>query len=186
MYGNASSALLLNGRISPVFPCKRGVRQGCNLSPLLFCLYVVDLEQTLRNEQSGAVTLVHTRLPLLMFADDLVLLADSHTGLQRSLDILAEYCHKWHIDIQEKTKVVVFSRSRYPQNYSFSINESILEITNEYKYLGLLLQRNGTYKKAATTLAGQANKALFSLMSKASHLASTIPSLLFLATCLVL
>ena len=179
MYGNASSALLLNGHISPVFPCKRGVRQGCNLSPLLFCLYVADLEQTLRNEQSGAVTLVHTRLPLLMFADDLVLLADSNTGLQRSLDILAEYCQKWHIKVnQEKTKVVVFSRSRYPQNYSFSIDESILGITNEYKYLGLLLQRNGTYKKAATTLAGQANKALFSLMSKASHLHYPKPALL--------
>ena len=137
MYGNASSALLLDGHISPVFPCKRGVRQGCNLNNLLFCLYVADLEQTLRNEQSGAVTLVHTRLPLLMFADDLVLLADNHIGLQRSLEIRAEYCYKWHIQVNlVKTKVVVFSRDRCPQNYSFSINESIFEITNEYKYLG--------------------------------------------------
>ena len=163
----------------PLFFCKQGVRQGCNLSPLLFCLYVADLEQTLRNEQSGAVTLVHTRLPLLMFADDLVLLADNHIGLQRYLEILAEYCHKWHIQVNfVKTKVVVFSRDRCPQNYSFSINESILEITNEYKYSGLLLQSNGTYKKAVTTLAGQANKALFSLMSKASHLHYPKPALL--------
>ena len=117
MYGNASSALLLNGHISPVFPCKRRVRQGCNLNPLLFCLYVADLEQTLKNEQSGAVTLVHTRLPLLIFADDLVLLADNHIGLLRSLEILVKYCHKWHIHVNlVKTKVVMFSRDRCPQN----------------------------------------------------------------------
>ena len=95
----------------------------------------VDLEQTLKSKHSGNVTLIHTKLPLLLFADDLVLLADNHTGLQKSLDILAEYCQKWHIQVNfVKTKVLVFSRSRSPgpQNYTFAINQSIVETTNEY------------------------------------------------------
>ena len=181
MYGDASSAVSLNDQISPVFPCKRGVRQGCNLSPLLFCIFIADLEQTLKSKHSGNLTLIHTKLPLLLFADDLVLLADNHTGLQKSLDILAEYCQKWHIQVNfVKTKVLVFSRSRSPgpQNYTFAINQSIVETTNEYKYLGLLLCRNGTYKKAITTLAGQAKKALFCPMTKASRLYYPKPALL--------
>ena len=123
MYGNASSALLLNGRISPVFPCKRGVRQGRNLSPLLFCLYVADLEQTLRNEQSDVVTLVHTRLTLLMFADDLVLLADSHTGLQRC-HVAPTLSRSRAMATKRKTRHY-YSTRNFPSTVSFGMQASV-------------------------------------------------------------
>ena len=37
------------GHLSDLFPCKTGLRQGDNLSPLLFSLYLNDLSDTLVN-----------------------------------------------------------------------------------------------------------------------------------------
>ena len=48
----------------------------------------------------------------------------------------------------------------------------------EYKYLGLLFDSNGLSTKASLTLAGQANKALFSLLWKAHYLHYPDPDLI--------
>jgi hypothetical protein len=49
LFDSASSAVLLNGIPSSSFKCKRGVRQGDPLSPLLFVL-AADILQTLINQ----------------------------------------------------------------------------------------------------------------------------------------
>ena len=38
-----------------IFYTEKGLKQGCPLSPLLFALYISDLETTLRNFQSGGI-----------------------------------------------------------------------------------------------------------------------------------
>ena len=67
------------------------MRQGCNLSPLLFSLYINDLETYLATNIAGSITLSNLKAQLLLFADDLVLLADSESGLQNSMDRLDEF-----------------------------------------------------------------------------------------------
>ena len=49
---------------------------------------------------------------------------------------------------------------------------------SSYKYLGVILSDNGSFKLAISTLANQANKALFSLMRTVSNLAFPSPSLI--------
>jgi len=44
MYANACSSVKMNGELSPHLRCTRGLRQGCHLSPLLFNLFMADLE----------------------------------------------------------------------------------------------------------------------------------------------
>ena len=53
MYSNASSVVMMDGCISTSFPCKIGVKQGCPLSPILFSLYISDLESQISCKSTG-------------------------------------------------------------------------------------------------------------------------------------
>jgi hypothetical protein len=58
---SGSSAVLLNGVPEKIFKCKRGVRQGDPLSPLLFML-VAELLQILVN-RAASMDLLTTPIP---------------------------------------------------------------------------------------------------------------------------
>ena len=77
MYSNASSVVMMDGCISTSFPCKIGVRQGCPLSPILFSLYISDLESQISCESTGFITILNLSISTLIFAEDLALFADS-------------------------------------------------------------------------------------------------------------
>ena len=63
-----------------------GVKQGCALSPTVFGLYVDGLEKHLLNMTGiDAPTHIGVMVPLLLYADDLILMSESAAGLQRHL-----------------------------------------------------------------------------------------------------
>ena len=70
-----------------------GMKQGCSLSPTLFGLYIDKLEDFLGNSsQPGDRCYLHEVLiSILLFADDVVLLASSSDNLQRLLDGVASF-----------------------------------------------------------------------------------------------
>ena len=53
MYKTAKSCVTSDGQISDTFPCLLGVRQGENLSPLLFSIYLSDLQLFLQDAHKG-------------------------------------------------------------------------------------------------------------------------------------
>ena len=81
----------MNGKLSDSFPCQTGVRQGENLSPLLFAIYLHDFKQFLQDKYNGLNLLSeiqnqnnlpnemenYIKLLVLMYADDTILLAES-------------------------------------------------------------------------------------------------------------
>ena len=60
MYKSAKSCVAINGLLTDNFSCLIGVRQGENLSPLLFSLYLNDLQEFLQKAHMG---LTHSRRP---------------------------------------------------------------------------------------------------------------------------
>ena len=48
MYKSAKSCVAINGLLNDNFSCLIGARQGKNLSPLLFSLYLNDLQDFLQ------------------------------------------------------------------------------------------------------------------------------------------
>ncbi len=92
------------GNYRIISECNKGVRQGCPVSPILFALYTSDLMK----EYGHGVMLANRKLPGLMFADDIALLADTPVNLQSALDKLHIYCEKWALKVnKKKTKVMV-------------------------------------------------------------------------------
>ena len=72
--------------------CTAGVKQGCPLSPLLFGLYIDLLERKLWAIMTDAPKLHTLLVPILLFADDVILMATSLHGLQKQLDALSRFC----------------------------------------------------------------------------------------------
>ena len=153
MYNQASSRVTLNSETSDEFLYRKGVRQGCNLSPLLFSVFINDLEKYLLENNSGSIEINSTPVCLLLFADDLVLLSDLSTGLQKSIQILGDYCSKWDLRINlEKTKVI-FSRRNDPSPL-YDLYKQKIEVTKTYRYLGIFITSNGSLKTAHSSQTG--------------------------------
>lgn len=96
MYMGIKSLVKLNGIAFNFFECNVGVRQGENLSPFLFSLYINDLEnflleknivglQSISNEIENEL-LLHLKLLILFYADDTVIMAESTEDLQNALN----------------------------------------------------------------------------------------------------
>ena len=68
----------------------------------------------------------------MMFADDLLLLSTSASGLQNSIDILCEYCAQWklHINIK-KTKIMTFSKSGNINRTKYKLMRNEIEHVRE-------------------------------------------------------
>ena len=75
-----------------------GVRQGDNLRPTLFKLFINDIHNIF-DDSCSPVSLLTRKLHCLLYADDLVLLSESPQGLQNSLTKLSNYCDEWGLQI---------------------------------------------------------------------------------------
>ena len=185
MYGNIKSAVSVNGTTSNCFQCNIGVRQGENLSPLMFSIYLNDLHNFISN--SGIVNgvninqseldnnaLTFLKLFIILYADDTVLMSESANDLQNSLNKYQEYCDTWKLTVNtSKSNILIFSKGRLG-NYNFTYQGQALEIVNEYKYLGILFSKSGSFYNAKKHIAKQGTRALYSLLKKVKRLSLPI------------
>jgi hypothetical protein len=97
------------------------IKQGCNLSPTLFNLFINDLSDIF-DRSCTPVKLNDTNLSCLLYADDLVLLSESRAGLQNCLTKLVYYTKKWKLNINlKKSKVLIFGTPTQKRWHSTSI-----------------------------------------------------------------
>ena len=103
MYFKVQSRVRVDLQVyTEAFPCKKGVRQECSMSPLLFNLFVSDLQAYLE-ENCVRVRLNEQWISILMFANYLMLLSSSENGLKKHLKTLESYCKKW--ELRQKTSI---------------------------------------------------------------------------------
>ncbi len=96
---------MLNCLISEYFMSFKGIRQRENHSPLLFSLYINDLEDYRISQDcqyldfNDEMLNQYMKILMLMYADDTIIVADSKEGLQKALNCLEDYCSKWKLKV---------------------------------------------------------------------------------------
>ena len=111
MYENVKSCVKHCSSYSDYFNYAVGLRQGEVMSPLLFSLFVEDLELFLQNDVSSGLSIDDIVLILLLFADDMAIIGKSPGEVQKHLDLVSNYCKCWGLKVNtDKTKIMVFRK----------------------------------------------------------------------------
>ena len=111
IYANVESSVLVNEERTKFFPITIGLRQGCILSPLLFDL-LNGLVDVIKRANVG-IQYGNEKIALLLFADDIVLMAETKQDLPTLMDITYEFSQKWRFNFNyDKCAVMVFQFKR--------------------------------------------------------------------------
>ena len=167
MYDNPNYIIKNAGSFSKPIISNIGVKQGCNLSPLLFNIFVNDIHDIF-GDSCTPLKMNSSLLSSLSFADDLVILSETSLGLQNSLNNLETYCKNWGLSINaKKTKVVVFNKpfTKKIRNLKFHIGTSQIDVQNSYCYLGIFISNTGNFSKSHENLFRKATRAKYSLLA---------------------
>lgn len=146
---NDTQVCVWNGEeLSSWFNTTMGVRQGCLLSPLLFALYLNDLDE----ELVGGIDINGWRIKLLMYADDVVLISDQPGSFQAMINQLEQYCNKWNLTVNtSKSKTMIFSsggRKGRAEQWKYKGEE--IETVSSFVYLGIELTPKLSFKNHLT------------------------------------
>jgi hypothetical protein len=152
-----------NGCLSPEFESFNGVPQGDPLSPLLFSLFTSDLPDFISHE---GVYLGSTEIKYLLYADDLVLLANQPGELQKALNQLCQYVGESKLTVNAlKTKCVAFYNGSRPTAH-FHFNGQVLENCNKFTYLGVVFTTRLSARKHIEHVVSKCNGTIGLLFSQ--------------------
>ena len=180
IYADVKTCIKTPVGLKDYLPCPLGVRQGCIISPIMFILFLNDMQDFISLNSHG-IDIETIKLFVLLFADDLVMSAETVIELQRMINRLWEYCDIWHLTINlVKTKVIVFRNGGSLRHFEFwKFGDKVLDVVTYYKYLGILFSSRNSWFMTKKTLANQASKTLFAIKSKLSRFGGVHLSLLF-------
>ena len=132
---NRKQRVVLNGSPS-VYSCvKSGVPQGSVLGPLLFLVYINDLEWNITSN-------------IKFFVDDTMLFSIvkdpgiSASDLNHDLEIIRQWVHQWKLEFNptKQAMEVLFSCKKFrPIHPQLIFNGSIVKKVHEHKHLDLIL-----------------------------------------------
>lgn len=107
LYSGTTASVWCREGLTESFTTTIGLRQGCICSPNLFSLFVNDLPNFLE----GGCKFGKEKINILMYADDVVLIAPTATVLQHMINRLENYCDLWNLCVNlDKSKVMVFRK----------------------------------------------------------------------------
>ncbi|KAE9524312.1 hypothetical protein AGLY_015351 [Aphis glycines] len=146
MYKSQTVIIQIDGK-EQAAKIKKGVRQGCILSPMLFNLYIEEAMKELRVEIQKGVRIGGTMVTALRFADDIAFCAEREDDLQNTLVAIDRILkNKYGMKLnKKKTKVMVYSKT-YPQ-------------VQQFTYLGSNITDDGRSKTNIICRIAQAKRA---------------------------
>ena len=171
MYSKVSLQVDVGVGLTKTFNSHIGVRQGDNLSPTLFNIFVNDIPDIF-DGQCDSVHLTGRYINCLLYADDLVLLSETSNGLQRAMSKLQDYCDKWGLTVNAlKTKALVIN-PRGKGSPNLYLDGNTVEVVDKVTYLGLVLDKDANFKSCLKSMYQKGLKVFFKLKKMLSPLPS--------------
>lgn len=145
IYSKTNFTVWTGEELSEKFETTSGVKQGCLLSPTLFSIYLNDLHDFIK----GGVNIENLNVRLLLYADDIVLLADDINIMQEMICNLEKYCLLWNLEVNiSKSEMVIFRNGgKLSKLEKFRFNGEPIKVTAEYTYLGVTLTPKMSFSK---------------------------------------
>ncbi|OXA47756.1 Retrovirus-related Pol polyprotein from type-1 retrotransposable element R2 [Folsomia candida] len=138
-------------------PIDKGVLQGDGASPITFNSYIDSVVNDMYNSDVPGVAIGSRLVHLLLFADDIVLIANTADQLQLKINILSKSFKEMGLTVNiGKTKVVAFSKRKMKTNPKILWNGEELEVVDTYTYLGVIFHRNGHFSTAKSHFTSKA------------------------------
>ena len=164
LYDNAIIKVESNNNFTDPIKVTKGVLQGETLSPLLFSLFLSDLEVYLLSKGIRGVSMTHlVEILLLGYADDIVILADSYIVMKKILKHLFDYCNINDLEPNlSKSKLILFQKGGHghkKKRAPFLFGTEEVEYVKEYTYLGITFTQTALFTKAANELISKAKYA---------------------------
>lgn len=132
-----------------------GLNQGDILSPELFNIYTTSFHKI---AEEGVVDIIQ-------FADDFLALIKGKNKsvieevMQETVEKFLRIANDLNLKINiNKTKIMVFNKSNY--NMKININNNLIENVKNYKYLGVILDKNLTFNRHINHLKSRVNDRL--------------------------
>ena len=122
---------------------RKGIREGCTLSPWLFNIFMDNVVREARRECIRKVVLSTGTVGLLMFVDDMVMIAETEEALQHNVEAMNEALVRWDLKVNwKKSKVTRVARKR--EDCQVRIRDEQLEQVDTMKYLGIMISDDGS------------------------------------------
>ena len=162
MYRSVQACVMSKSEMSGYFECFQGLKQGCVASPVLFSLLINELANEIIGKAKYGIPLGPTEIELfiLLFADDLTLLASTVIGLQNQLNALSVAAKRLGLTVNlDKSKVMVFRKGGYlAAKERWFWGDQKLEVVNTYRCLGLIFSTGHSFTAAMEDIAIRAKK----------------------------
>ena len=128
-------------------------------------MYMDNIVREAMENFVGGVQLEETMVQLLLFADDLMLVAEKDEDVERNLETLDEGMEKWKIRINwRKTKVLTVKRGG--GTCDISVKGEKIEEVKSMKYLGALFNEEGSCEEEIENRIGAAAKVIGAMRSE--------------------
>ena len=137
LYWNQTACIRVDGDCSEYTSIKRGVRQGCVMSPDLFNYYSELILREL--EKENGLRIGGHNITNIRYADDTVLLAESEEDLQRLLDVVVQESERKGLSLNcKKTECMVVSKTESP-TCILKVKDQRIKQVSSFNYLGSLI-----------------------------------------------
>jgi hypothetical protein len=146
LYENSFPKIKIRKQLSSGFYVTKALRQGCNLSPTLFKIYIQNaLENWQKKCARMGLEIQDTAIFSVLFADDQLLIAQDYEDLEYMARKLIDECELWGLKLNVK-KTKCMAKGDTSGDLQLADGKAIISHVSEYTYLGVRITKDGNHE----------------------------------------